>query len=86
MVLYPQLFVTTRIFSWVMEVITWDIKISSNPFFWGIVIKKSRGTTSYDTIIPWLNIWYSIRGIISAAFKTYVDDLSFIVEIQSLST
>ena len=73
------------IFSWDMEVINGDSKMSSNTFFWNVVIQNSPGTTSYDTTMPRLYIWDSIRGVISAACNTYVDDLRSIASTQSLA-
>ena len=78
-------FATTRIFSRAMEVITGDRKRSSNPFFWDVFIQNSPGTTSYDPNIPSIYIWDSIRGVIRAACKTYVDDLRSITATQSLA-
>ena len=78
-------FATKRIFSWAVEVIAVDRKRSSNHFFWDVVIHNSPGVASYDTTMPRLYRWGSIGGVISAAYKTYVDNLRSISAIQSLA-
>ena len=75
---------TTRMFSWAMEVITGYIKRSSNPFFYDVVIQNSPGTTFYDTTMPRLYRWDSIQGVIIAACRTYIDALRYIAATQSL--
>ena len=75
-------FATTRIFSWDMELITGDKKRSSNNFFWDVAIHNSPGTTYYDPTMPRLYIWDSVRGKLSAVYKTYVDDLKTIAATQ----
>ena len=68
-----------------MEVITGDRKRSSNTFFWDVIIQNSPGTASYDPTIPRLYKWDSVQGVISAAYKTYVNNLRYIAATWSLA-
>ena len=65
--LVSSTFSNKRIFSWAMEVITGDMKMSLNNFFWDVVIHNSPGTNFYDSTTPRLYRWDSIQGVIIAA-------------------
>ena len=78
-------FSTTRMFAWGMEVIMGDRKDETNPFYWDSVVQKCPGINKYYPFMPRLCWWDSKRQVITAACKTFVDDLRSVAATQNLS-
>ena len=60
-------------------------KDEKDSFYWNSVLPNCPGTNKYDPSMPRLYRWDSKCQVITAACKTFVDDLRSVVATQKLS-
>ena len=77
-------FTATINFVWGMEVIIGYHKDEANPFYWDSVVQNCPGANEYDLSMPRLYRLDSKRQVITAACKTFVDDLRLIAGTHKL--
>jgi hypothetical protein len=70
----PSPWVTTRLLSWLTEVVKGNRAEATNPFKWDKVILNLPGMEDYDPSMPRVYKWNSTTNSIACDVKTFVDD------------
>jgi hypothetical protein len=70
----PSPWVTTRLLSWLTEIVKGDRTEPTNPFKWDKVILNLPGMDDYDPSMPRVYKWNNSTKSIACDVKTFVDD------------
>ena len=70
----PSPWVTTRLLSWLTEIVKGDRTEPSNPFKWDKVVLNLPGMEDYDPSMPRVYKWNNSTKSIACDVKTFVDD------------